>query len=141
MMASSADVFIENVITKLCVTGLMAEPNVSICPPSNCPEFCPCAACAESPFARPPSPPAPADAEPELTPDEIEAALRQRWGIAACRAQARHRLRRLIWGGARGRDRRPDGGAGGEADGDALAAGAAQHFQAPHAQGGGGGAR
>ena len=42
---------------------------------------------------------------------------------------------------ARGRDRRPDGGAVGEADGDALAAVAAQHFQAPHAQGGGGWAR
>ena len=71
----------------------------------------------------------------------VTSALRRRWGIAACRAQARHRLRRLIWVGARGRDRRPDGGAVGEADGDALAAVAAQHFQAPHAQGGGGWAR
>ncbi len=68
----------------------------------------------------------------------VTSALRRRWGIAACRAQAEHTLRRLIWVGARRADARPAAHEEvGEAGRDARAAAGAEAYAAQHAQGDG----
>ena len=68
----------------------------------------------------------------------LSSALRRRWGIAACRAQAEHTLRRLIWVGARRADARPaEHEEVGEAGRDARAAAGAEAYAAQHAQGDG----
>jgi hypothetical protein len=68
----------------------------------------------------------------------LEAALRRRWGIAACRAQAEHTLRRLIWVGARRGDARPAAHEEvDEAGRGARAAAGADAYAAQHAHGDG----
>ena len=69
----------------------------------------------------------------------IASALRRRWGIAACRAQAELTLRRLVWIGARRADARPaEHEDVGEADRGARAAAGPEAY-AQRAPAGGGG--